>query len=203
MPPHGRQPGPRRLGAGRRRCPAHRRTRADGGEGGGEAGEEAGGGGVRESGPSTSPAPSPDGLRGVGIRTRKVAVLVAPGADGPQVRGARALLGEQGATVETLTAHTGGEVPGPGGEGVPVGLPLPTTASVLRDAVVPDGAAALASDSGAVRFVAEAVRHGKPVAVLGTGTAFLRAAGIGNPERLPGSPSTAVTGWWTPCCLRR
>ncbi|WP_369185528.1 catalase [Streptomyces sp. Y1] len=139
------------------------------------------------AGPRTSPALSLDNLRGRGIRTRRVAVLTGPGVDGDQVRAARARLCGAGARVDTLAAH-GGHVLAQDGEHLPVDHPLPTTASVLYDAVVvPDGChRALPADPDAVAFLAEALRHGKPVAVLGSGVELSRAAGFGTPSGLAG-----------------
>ncbi|MFD9597211.1 catalase [Kitasatospora sp. NPDC059973] len=152
------------------------------------------------AGPLVSPALSLEHLRGSGIRTRKVAVLVGPGADADQVRAAHEHLGARGATVETLAAH-GGELPARDGGRLVVDRPLPTTASVLYDAVVvPDGTGVLydavivpggtgsdlTADPDAVRFVTEALRHGKPVAVLGSGAGLVRAAGAGDPTDLAG-----------------
>ncbi|MFD4656844.1 catalase [Kitasatospora sp. NPDC058444] len=157
--------------------------------------------GNREAGAAgerVSPALSLENLRGHGIRTRKVAVLVAQGVDAAQVRAARTALQAEGATVETL-ARYGGSVGGGDGQDVEVDRALVTTASVLYDAVVvPDGTEdALVVDPDAVRFVNEALRHGKPVAALGTGAALVRAAGapgaehiagvaLGGPDRQPG-----------------
>ncbi|MFJ7249808.1 catalase [Kitasatospora sp. NPDC098652] len=136
---------------------------------------------------SVSPALSLENLRGSGIRTRRVAVLTAPGVDGDQVRAARDGLGAEGATVETLAAH-GGHVLAHDGGHLPVDRPLPTTASVLYDAVVvPDGCEpALSADPDAVRFLAEALRHGKPAALLGSGVELARAGGFGAPDGLAG-----------------
>ncbi|MFB8202172.1 catalase [Kitasatospora purpeofusca] len=154
-------------------------------------------GGAEPAGVRLSPALSLDNLGGDGIGTRKVAVLVADGADGDQVRAAQDRMRAEGATAETLAAH-GGSVSGRGGQDVAVDRALPTTASVLYDAVVvPDGTDALAADPDALRFVAEALRHGKPLAVLGSGTAlFEAAAGAGagsgdGPGRVAG---VAVSG---------
>ncbi|MGW7441987.1 catalase [Kitasatospora sp. NPDC054795] len=158
--------------------------------------------GGEAAGPRLSPALSLDNLGAAGIRTRKVAVLAGPGADAAQVRSAHERLGAEGATVETLAAR-GGELAARDGESLPVDRALPTTASVLYDAVmVPDGAdQALVTDPDAVRFVTEALRHGKPMAVLGSGTALLQAAGAGEPDRIagvavcgPGQP--AGTSFW-------
>ncbi|MEE1787097.1 catalase [Streptomyces sp. SP17BM10] len=155
-------------------------------EDGALAGEE------NAAGPTVSPALSLENLRGSGIRTRKVAVLTAAGADGDQVRAAHERLGAEGATVETLAAH-GGQVLAQDGDHLPVDRPLPTTASVLYDAVVvPDGCEpVLSADPDAVRFLAEALRHGKPVALLGSGVELARAAGFGAPGGLHG---VAVSG---------
>ncbi|MFF3071907.1 catalase-related domain-containing protein [Kitasatospora sp. NPDC057904] len=139
------------------------------------------------AGPRTSPALSLEHQRGSGVRTRKVAVLAAPGVDGEQVRDAHEQLGARGAVVETLAAY-GGDVLAGDGARLPVDRPLPTVASVLYDAlVVPDsGDRALCSDPDAVRFLAEAWRHGKPVALLGSGADLSRAAGLDVPDATAG-----------------
>ncbi|MFF4818587.1 catalase [Kitasatospora sp. NPDC001309] len=139
------------------------------------------------AGPRTSPALSLENLRGSGIRTRKVAVLAAPGVDGEQIRSAHEQLGARGAVVETLAAH-GGHVLAHDGARVPVDRPLPTVASVLYDAlVVPDfGDLARHVDPDAVRFLAETLRHGKPVALLGSGVELSRMAGLDLPNATAG-----------------
>ncbi|MFJ9611584.1 catalase [Kitasatospora sp. NPDC101176] len=162
-----------------------------GGEGSGE-----GGAGVR-----VSPALSLENQRGECVDTRKVAVLVTDGVDTAQVQAARARLQAEGATAETLAPH-GGTVTGRDTVDVAVDRAMPTTASVLYDAVVvPDGTDALAGDPDAVRFVTEALRHGKPMAVLGSGTALGEAAGSGRPEAVagvavPGSDGQADAAFW-------
>ncbi|MFD5432719.1 hypothetical protein ACFWJ4_11195 [Kitasatospora sp. NPDC127067] len=85
--------------------------------------------------------------------------------------------------VETLAAQDGHVLTGDG-EHLPVDRALPTTASVLYDALVlSDGCEqTLPSDPDAVRFLTEALRHGKPIAVLGTGVELARAAGLGTPS---------------------
>ncbi|MFG2819605.1 catalase [Kitasatospora sp. NPDC048365] len=140
-----------------------------------------------EAAPRPSPALSLDNLLADGIRTRKIAVLAADGVDRDQVQAARERLGAAGATVETLAAH-GGRLRAADGETLAVDRPLPTTDSVLYDAVVvPDGAqAALTADARAVRFLADALRHGKPAALLGTGIDLCRAAGHDAPGDLAG-----------------
>ncbi|ANN17032.1 catalase HPII [Amycolatopsis orientalis] len=113
---------------------------------------------------------------------RKVAVLAADGVDTVGVgRLVEALTG-QGAIVEVL-APTEAELR-PGGEGDPLrpDRQLNTMASVLYDAVVvPCGPGAiniLERDGYAVHFVAEAYKHGKPVAGFGSGLDLLRRAGV-------------------------
>ncbi|MCC9305763.1 catalase [Kitasatospora sp. RB6PN24] len=137
--------------------------------------------------PRVSPALSLENLWAAGIRTRKVAVLAVPGVDGGQVRAAHERLGAEGAVVETVAPHDG-HVLAQDGEHLPVDRALPTTASVLYDAVVvPDGGGrTLTAEPDAVRFATEALRHGKPVAALGDGTALLRAAGADEPEQVAG-----------------
>ncbi|MCA6096470.1 catalase [Streptomyces sp. SCA3-4] len=128
---------------------------------------------------ASSPALSQENLRGEGIRTRKVAVLAADGTDAGQVDAVRERLTARGAIVEVLAALDG-SVRGAGNGSLAVDRALPTMASVLYDAVlVPDGkeaVAALAADPAAVRFVEEAYRHGKPLAVLGEGVRLLAEA---------------------------
>ncbi|MGI5336201.1 catalase [Streptomyces sp. CA-181903] len=128
---------------------------------------------------AASPALSQENLMGEGIRTRKIAVLAADGTDAGQVAAARGRLTAHGAIVEVLAARDG-SVQGAGGEVLDVDRAMPTMASVLYDAVlVPGGAQAvsvLAADPAAVRFVEEAYRHGKPLAVFGEGTRLLTAA---------------------------
>ncbi|MBO1413296.1 catalase [Streptomyces sp. FH025] len=149
-------------------------------------GDESGSAGGK---PRVSPALSQENLRAPGIRTRKVAVLTAPGVDGSQVRAAHDRLGAWGAVVETLAALDG-HVLAADGEHLPVDRSLPTTASVLYDALVLPGGTeeTLPSDPDAVRFLTEALRHGKPIAVLGTGAELARAAGFG-----ASSPPAGVT----------
>lgn len=122
-----------------------------------------------------SPALSQENLRGSGVRTRKVAFLVADGVDSSPVTALRDRLTEQGAIVETLAALDG-EVRTADGASLPVDRAMPTTASVLYDAVLVAGgelcAETLAADPAARRFVEESYRHGKPLAALGAGAAL-------------------------------
>nr|WP_252396538.1 catalase [Streptantibioticus parmotrematis] len=135
----------------------------------------------RRGSEEVSPALSQENLRAPGICTRKVAVLVAEGTDAAQTDAMRERLADEGAVVEVL-AEKGGIVGGADGTAIEVDRALRTAASVLYDAVaVPGGAEAvetLEADPAAVRFVAEAYRHGKPLAMLGEASRLMHAAGL-------------------------
>jgi catalase len=129
----------------------------------------------------TSPALSQltDPVRSVA--TRKVAILAADGVDGPGVARLVEDLRGRGAVPEVVGLADGPIRSADGGT-VQADRALPTTASVLYDAVaVPCGtesAAALARDGRAVHFVTEAFKHAKAVAGFGAGLDVLRAARI-------------------------
>ncbi|MEU9889673.1 catalase [Sphaerisporangium sp. NPDC051011] len=129
----------------------------------------------------SSPALSMDHERADTIATRKIAFLVADGVDASHVRCLMTELTMRGAICEVLAAR-GGSVRGTAGEELMVTRPMPTTASVLYDAVVVPGGAqsvrALAEDGDAVHFVAEAYKHGKPVGAIGEGTDLLDLARV-------------------------
>ena len=113
------------------------------------------------------------------IRSRKVAVLVADGVEaGPVTALVEALRG-RGAVPELL-APTNGAVRTAAGEELAVDRAMTTMASVLYDAVVvPGGDAAvttLSADGYAMHFIAEAIKHAKPVAAVGTGATLVGRA---------------------------
>ncbi len=107
--------------------------------------------------------------------TRKVAVLAADGADETSLKPVLEQLTGQGVICEVLAPH-GGTLQG----GVAVDRPLVTMASVLYDAVLvaggADSARALSGNGTALRYVAEAFKHAKPVAAIGEGVELLREA---------------------------
>jgi catalase len=115
------------------------------------------------------------------IATRKIAFLVADGVNAAQVQSAMADLTGKGAVCEVLAAY-GGAVRGAGGGEVTVTMSLPTTASVLFDAVVVPGGEesvrALARDGDAVHFVTEAYKHGKAIGAIDTGALLLEPARV-------------------------
>jgi catalase len=121
-----------------------------------------------------------------GIRTRKVAILVAPGVDGAAVREIYASLLADGA-VPRLVASQLGKVQSADNGTLDVEITLEAGPPVLYDAVVvPAGEAgvkALMRDANALDFVRQQYRHCKPIMVIGAGAALLKEAGV--PAALP------------------
>ncbi|MGB9110228.1 MAG: catalase [Telluria sp.] len=129
-----------------------------------------------------------------GIKTRRVAILVAPGVDGAQVGKLYADLLNDGA-VPRLVGNMLGKVKSADGSALDVEISLEAGPSVMYDGmIVPDGAAAadlLARNAQAVDFVREQYRHGKPILALGGGANLLAKAMI--PTALPdGSDDPAL-----------
>ncbi len=129
-----------------------------------------------------------------GARTRRVAILVAPGVDAAAVSALYAgLLGE--GAVPRLVGSRLGKIAGSDGSALDVEITLETSPSVLYDAVViPGGDAAVATlrnDAHALDFVRQQYRHCKPVLALDAGVDLLRSADV--PLTLPdGSADAAV-----------
>ena len=131
-----------------------------------------------------------------GIRTRKVAILVANGSDGAIVKAIYSSLLADGAVPRVVSSQLG-KVTAADGSFIDVEISLEAGPSVLYDAVVvPDGAdaaAALARDAHAQDFVRDQYRHCKPILVVGAGAALLQTAGV--PAKLPdGSDDPALIG---------
>ena len=109
------------------------------------------------------------------IRSRKVAILVADGVEAGPVTALRG----RGAVAELL-APTNGALRTSAGEELAVDRAMNTMASVLYDAVVVAGGeaavATLGADGYAMHFIAEAIKHAKPVAAMGTGAALVGRA---------------------------
>jgi catalase len=121
-----------------------------------------------------------------GIKTRRVAILVAPGVDGAQVNQLYAALLTDGA-VPRLVGSMLGKVKAADGSALDVEISLEAGPSVMYDGmIVPDGAAAadaLARNAHAIDFIREQYRHCKPILVLGGGANLLAKAMI--PTVLP------------------
>jgi catalase len=131
-----------------------------------------------------------------GIRTRKVAILVAPGVDGAGVREIYASLLADGAVPRVVATQLGKVKTGDNGS-LDVEISLEAGPPVLYDAVVvPDGemgVKALVRDAHALDFVRQQYRHCKPIMVVGAGAALLKEAGV--PAALPdGSDDPGLIG---------
>ncbi|WP_212006186.1 catalase [Chitinophaga sp. HK235] len=115
------------------------------------------------------------------VRSRQVAFLVADGVLSMEITEMKEALLRAGAQVELIAPHLG-TVKASTGSGFEADESLLGAASVLFDAVyIPGGTGStdtLQQHPEALRFVSEAYRHGKAIAVSGDGAAVLKAAGI-------------------------
>ncbi|MGY2896010.1 catalase [Deinococcus sp. UYEF24] len=121
---------------------------------------------------------------------RKVALLAADGVSAAQIVMVQKALKEVGATGDVVGNHLGDL-----GENVKATKTLSNTDAVLYDAVIVPGGVksvqTLMMQGDAHAFLAEAYKHGKPVAALGEGVELLTASEIGRLLR-------AVAGTGTP-----
>jgi catalase len=136
----------------------------------------------RDALPSESPSLSPERMKKpAGIRSRRVAVLVAEGFDGGQVETVKAALKAEGAQAE-LVGTMLGPVRAADGSEQELDKSYLTTASVMYDAVlIPGGAGSVKKlmENGDTRhFINEAFRHCKPIGALGEGVALLAKSDI-------------------------
>ena len=119
-----------------------------------------------------------------GIRTRRVAILVADGVDGDMVRAMYAALLTDGA-VPRLVGQRLGKVSTLDDCPLDVEITFEAGPAVLYDGViVPDGGAlagSLGRDANVIEFLRQQYRHAKPLLALGSGVDLLEAAGV----RLP------------------
>jgi len=137
---------------------------------------------------SQSPALSLKARPGrLGIRTRKVAVLVADGIEAADVGVLVEELAKQGAVPRILAPRLG-SVTGADGTRLDIDGTFENHPAVLFDGVVlPDGVqahAALALDGRCAEFIKDQYRHGKTMLALGASAAVLERLGI--PLTLPG-----------------
>ena len=141
----------------------------------------------------TSPALSMISNSAGSAKTRSVAILAADGVDGKALTAMKTALEAAGAKIKVIAPHLG-KIAGTDGRPVPVDYRLASTPSVIFDALfVPGGAqsvAALKGSGDALRFVMEAYKHYKAIAVTGEATELLVASGVwrkdGDPSRTPG-----------------
>ncbi|HEX9172577.1 MAG TPA: catalase [Telluria sp.] len=131
-----------------------------------------------------------------GIRTRRVAILVAPGVAGDLVQTMYASLVTDGAVPRVVGTKLGKIATAEGGT-LDIEITLETGPSVMYDAVIlPDGQdaiAALSLNAHAIDFIKEQYRHCKPILAVGAGAELLVKATI--PTTLPdGSTDAALIG---------
>ncbi len=137
-------------------------------------------------GPASSPALSMANTVKGSIKTRQIAVLVAPGFASAELAAVKAALEAQGAVVHVISDVLG-PVAAEGGPGVEANKSFLTAASVLFDAVyVPGGAAsvkALEAGGSARPFLEETFRHCKAIGATGDATAWvMKAVGLDGPS---------------------
>ncbi|MEP7345751.1 MAG: DJ-1/PfpI family protein, partial [Gemmatimonadaceae bacterium] len=125
-----------------------------------------------------------------GIRTRKVAILVANGVHGASIESLQKALLTAGA-VPRLVGVRLGMVTTTDGAQLEADASLENSPAVVFDALIlPDGkkgVQTLLSDARALDFVKDQYRHGKTIFALGASTAVLERCGI--PTALPSGKS--------------
>jgi len=116
-----------------------------------------------------------------GIRTRRVAILVADGCDGQSLVALADRLTSAGAVPRFVSASLG-SVQSAGGQAIQVDVSLEAVPAVLYDAVVlPDGDQAinaLRANGRTLEFIKDQYRHCKPILAMGASTQLLTACGI-------------------------
>lgn len=126
-----------------------------------------------------------------GIRTRRVAMLIADGAESDALITLRTRLESLGANVRFVAPRLGRFIGADGSE-LAADASLETEPSVLFDALVlPDGARAIqamANDGRVAEYIKDQYRHCKPILVMGESRKLLEGAGAhvalpdGNPD---------------------
>jgi catalase len=121
-----------------------------------------------------------------GIRSRRIALVVAEGIDAAAVAQAHELLSALGA-VPRYVAGKMGAVDGASGGAIEVEVSLEAAPSVLWDGAIffdgEDGTQSLARSGQALEFLKDQYRHCKTVLCFGSSAELLEKAGI--PETLP------------------
>ena len=142
-----------------------------------------------------SPALSLMALPGdLGIRTRKVAILIADGVEGDSIATLQAALLKAGA-VSRLIGPRLGTYTTAGGQAIEADASLENEPGFLFDALIlPDGANAvnkLSNIGNTMEFVKDQYRHCKTILALGTSVALLDKAGI-SPNLPSGEPDSGL-----------
>ncbi|WP_057937266.1 catalase [Algoriphagus resistens] len=119
-----------------------------------------------------SPALSLMARPGKGIKGRMIAALANDGVDAESFEGFKNAIEKEGGQVKIISAHAG-SIADSNGSAIKVDHSLLTTSSVLFDAVfIPGGAKSMETlhkNPDAIRFVDEAYKHYKYIAVNGGG----------------------------------
>ena len=122
-----------------------------------------------------------------GVRTRKVAILVANGVEGKSLKALHAALTAAGAVPRFVAPRLGTYSTTNGGR-IEADASMENSPPVLFDALIlPDGEAgvgALEGDGHTMEFVTNQYRHGKTILALGASGGLLESAGIS--PSLPG-----------------
>ncbi|HMI58357.1 MAG TPA: catalase-related domain-containing protein, partial [Gemmatimonadaceae bacterium] len=135
---------------------------------------------------SSSPALSLTALPGeTGVRTRKIAILIANGVEGKSLTSLHAALTEAGAVPRFIGPRLGTYKTSDGGS-IEADASMENSPPVLFDGLVlPDGDAgvkALAADGHTMEFVVNQFRHCKTILAFGASKKLLQNAGIGEPS---------------------
>jgi catalase len=121
-----------------------------------------------------------------GIRTRKLALLVAPGVDKDMVLALQATLAGQGALPRLVGPHVG-LLAAANGEYIDADASMENEPAVLFDGLVltPATAAAAQTDGRVLEYIKDQYRHCKPILVLGEAKVLLEQCGIPFDEEDP------------------
>jgi catalase len=129
-----------------------------------------------------------------GIKTRRIAILVADGVDGEAAGAIHDTLSAQGA-VPRFVGIKLGRVESTGGDPLEIEVSMEAAPAVVWDAMVVadgEGAAEMLAQSGhAIEFLKDQYRHCKPILLMGASAALLGEANI--PAALPsGDPDPGL-----------
>jgi catalase len=123
----------------------------------------------------------------LGIKTRKIALLVADGCDGGGIVKAHQMLADGEDAVPRFVGIKLGRVASKGGDPIEVEISMETAPSCVWDAVIvaggADAAVALSASGHAVEFIKDQFRHCKTILFLGESKALAKKVGL--PDALP------------------
>ncbi|MES2414338.1 MAG: catalase [Pseudomonadota bacterium] len=135
-----------------------------------------------------------------GIKTRKVAILVADGIEPATIKHIQQDLLQAGAVCKVIGPHLGNVSTGNGRQ-LPVDHTFTNMPSVMFDAVLIAGGAqsvaTLALSGEAVHFVLEAYKHCKPICAVNEGVQLLSSLGFSqskNPEQVTQPAAGVIVG---------